>query len=303
MISRCLTTGSSAASTPERPRRAALAGCRWAEGPLYFAAGRYSRLERHPERPLAALGRNDRRHRRLPPPRGLHQRQHASTARAASSVASMAAAASAAPSTTARSPSSPTGTTASVSTARTMSSSNSDGSIWFTDPAYGIESDYEGHQAESEIGACHVYRVDPSTGRGPHRRRRLRPAQRPRLLARRAPALRLRHRRRRTSPTVPATSASSTSAPTAGSPAATSSPPAPPASSTASGSTTPAGSGPAPATASTATTRTAPCSARCWCRSRSPTSPSAARSGNRLFICGTTSLYSVLLPVNGVKLV
>jgi gluconolactonase len=40
----------------------------------------------------------------------------------------------------------------------------SDGSIWFTDPAYGIDSDYEGHKAESEIGACNVYRVDPATG-------------------------------------------------------------------------------------------------------------------------------------------
>lgn len=40
----------------------------------------------------------------------------------------------------------------------------SDGSIWFTDPAYGIDSDYEGHKAESEIGACHVYRVDPQSG-------------------------------------------------------------------------------------------------------------------------------------------
>lgn len=38
----------------------------------------------------------------------------------------------------------------------------SDGSIWFTDPAYGIESDYEGNKAESEIGACYVYRVDPN---------------------------------------------------------------------------------------------------------------------------------------------
>jgi len=36
-----------------------------------------------------------------------------------------------------------------------------DGSIWFTDPAYGIDDDYEGHRAESEIGACHVYRLDP----------------------------------------------------------------------------------------------------------------------------------------------
>jgi gluconolactonase len=39
-----------------------------------------------------------------------------------------------------------------------------DGSIWFTDPAYGIDSDYEGHQADSEIGACHVYRIDPDSG-------------------------------------------------------------------------------------------------------------------------------------------
>ncbi|MGH3739152.1 MAG: SMP-30/gluconolactonase/LRE family protein [Micromonosporaceae bacterium] len=37
-----------------------------------------------------------------------------------------------------------------------------DGSIWFTDPCYGIDNDYEGHRADSEIGACHVYRIDPS---------------------------------------------------------------------------------------------------------------------------------------------
>ena len=41
---------------------------------------------------------------------------------------------------------------------------HSDGSIWFTDPAYGIDSDYEGHRAESEIGGNHVYRVDPGSG-------------------------------------------------------------------------------------------------------------------------------------------
>jgi gluconolactonase len=40
----------------------------------------------------------------------------------------------------------------------------SDGSVWFTDPSYGIDSDYEGDRAESEIGGCHVYRVDPSDG-------------------------------------------------------------------------------------------------------------------------------------------
>ncbi|GEC05417.1 gluconolactonase [Streptomyces spinoverrucosus] len=40
----------------------------------------------------------------------------------------------------------------------------SDGSIWFSDPDFGISTDYEGHRAESEIGACNVYRVDPATG-------------------------------------------------------------------------------------------------------------------------------------------
>lgn len=40
----------------------------------------------------------------------------------------------------------------------------SDGSIWFTDPDYGIMSDYEGEQAAGEIGACNVYRIDPSSG-------------------------------------------------------------------------------------------------------------------------------------------
>ncbi len=40
----------------------------------------------------------------------------------------------------------------------------SDGSIWFTDPTYGIDSDYEGDAAPSEIGTCHVYRFDPATG-------------------------------------------------------------------------------------------------------------------------------------------
>jgi gluconolactonase len=41
---------------------------------------------------------------------------------------------------------------------------HSDGSVWFTDPDYGILSDYEGFRAPSEIGACHVYRVVPETG-------------------------------------------------------------------------------------------------------------------------------------------
>ncbi len=40
----------------------------------------------------------------------------------------------------------------------------SDGSIWFTDPSYGILSDYEGEYADLEQDGCHVYRVDGTTG-------------------------------------------------------------------------------------------------------------------------------------------
>jgi len=40
----------------------------------------------------------------------------------------------------------------------------SDGTIWFTDPSYGISAEYEGGKAESEIGSCNVYRFDPAKG-------------------------------------------------------------------------------------------------------------------------------------------
>ncbi|MFF3321486.1 SMP-30/gluconolactonase/LRE family protein [Streptomyces sp. NPDC002889] len=40
----------------------------------------------------------------------------------------------------------------------------SDGSVWFSDPDFGITSDYEGHRGEPEIGGCDVYRADPVTG-------------------------------------------------------------------------------------------------------------------------------------------
>ncbi|UNO38455.1 SMP-30/gluconolactonase/LRE family protein [Streptomyces sp. MST-110588] len=41
----------------------------------------------------------------------------------------------------------------------------SDGSIWFTDPDFGIISDYEGHRARSETGSRDLYRIDPAAGR------------------------------------------------------------------------------------------------------------------------------------------
>jgi gluconolactonase len=41
---------------------------------------------------------------------------------------------------------------------------HSDGGIWFTDPHYGINTDYEGGRQQPERPAC-VYRLDPADGR------------------------------------------------------------------------------------------------------------------------------------------
>jgi len=37
----------------------------------------------------------------------------------------------------------------------------SDGTVWFTDPPYGINSDVEGYPAESELDGCYVFCVSP----------------------------------------------------------------------------------------------------------------------------------------------
>jgi gluconolactonase len=40
----------------------------------------------------------------------------------------------------------------------------SDGTIWFTDPTYGILSDYEGYKADPEQAGCYVFCFDPADG-------------------------------------------------------------------------------------------------------------------------------------------
>ena len=66
-----------------------------------------------------------------------------------------------------------------------------DGTIWFTDPSYGF---LQGFRPAPALGD-YVYRYDPRTGATDRRRRRLRQAERARLLARRARPLRRRQRR------------------------------------------------------------------------------------------------------------
>jgi gluconolactonase len=41
----------------------------------------------------------------------------------------------------------------------------SDGSIWFTDPPFGILSDYQGNKGESELGKNCIFRIDGRNGR------------------------------------------------------------------------------------------------------------------------------------------
>lgn len=40
----------------------------------------------------------------------------------------------------------------------------SDGTVWFTDPTYGIMADYEGYKADPEQPTRNVYRLDPKSG-------------------------------------------------------------------------------------------------------------------------------------------
>ncbi|MCO5071426.1 MAG: SMP-30/gluconolactonase/LRE family protein [Rhizobiaceae bacterium] len=134
-------------------------GCRWAEGPAYFAAGRYlvwsdipnDRMMRYDEtdgsvsvfrQPAGNTNGHttDRQGRLVSCEHGgrrVSRTEHDGTIV----------------------------TIADSWNGKRLNSPNdvvvkSDGTIWFTDPAYGIDSDYEGNKSESEIGACYVYRVD-----------------------------------------------------------------------------------------------------------------------------------------------
>ncbi|MCK8779938.1 SMP-30/gluconolactonase/LRE family protein [Rhizobium sp. NTR19] len=137
-------------------------GCRWAEGPAYFAGGRYLIWSDIPNDRMLRYDENDGhvsvfrqpanfsngnttdRHGRLVTCE--HGGRRVSRTEHDGSVV----------------------TIADRWDGKRLNSPNdvvvrSDGSIWFTDPTYGIDTDYEGHRAPSEIGACHVYRVDPQT--------------------------------------------------------------------------------------------------------------------------------------------
>ena len=112
-------------------------GCRWTEGPAYFPAGRYLVFS---DIPNDRILRFDELTGRVGEFRAPARYANGHTVDRQGRLVSCEQ-----------------GT-------RQVTRTEPDGSIWFTDPSYGIDSDYEGHKAPSEIGACHVYRVAPGTG-------------------------------------------------------------------------------------------------------------------------------------------
>ena len=75
----------------------------------------------------------------------------------------------------------------------------SDGAIWFTDPGYGIDGEYEGHTDKFEL-RTNVYRIDPEDRARHAWSPTISPAQRACVLAGREAAL---HRRQRRHPWRP----------------------------------------------------------------------------------------------------
>jgi gluconolactonase len=136
-------------------------GCRWAEGPAWFAAGRYlvwsdipnDRMLRFDE-PTGTVGmfrgpaNNSNGHTVDPQGRLVsceHGTRRVTRTEHDGSITVIADA----------------------FEGKRLNSPNdvvvrSDGSIWFSDPSYGIESHYEGNKADPELDRCYVFRVDPN---------------------------------------------------------------------------------------------------------------------------------------------
>ena len=175
----------------------------------------------------------------------------------------------------------------------------SDGAVWFTDPGYGILSDYEGRRAALELPTA-VYRLDPDRGGGAEPV--IRDLERPNGLCFSPDETRLYvvdsgspggiHVYDVAGGRVGAGGASSTPAPAAR---------------TASAATPTGTCGRPSAAAATATTAstcsppTPPGSGRSCSPRAAPTCASGARRGNRLFMTASRSVYAVYLNATGAS--
>jgi gluconolactonase len=138
-------------------------GCRWTEGPAYFPAGRYLLFSDIP---------NDRTLRFDETTGVVGVFQHSSGFANGHTVDRAGRLISCEHGNRRVTRTEPDGSTTVLAdryAGKRLNSPNdvverADGTVWFTDPSYGIDSDYEGHHTESEIGGCHVYRIDPASG-------------------------------------------------------------------------------------------------------------------------------------------
>ncbi len=138
-------------------------GMRWAEGPVYFADGRYLVLSDIPNNRMLRWEEESGQVSVFRYPSGFRTGTRA-TVREGLSPASTATGESRGRNPTDRSPCWPTGSAQSASLLPTTSWSARTAPYGLTDPPYGILTDYEGNKAESEIGGCHVYCCNPQTG-------------------------------------------------------------------------------------------------------------------------------------------
>ena len=138
-------------------------GCRWAEGPAYFPAGRYLIWSDNPNNRMLRYDECDG---------SVSVFRQPSNYSNGNTVDRMGRLVSCEHGARRVSRTEFDGTVTTVAdryNGKRLNSPNdvvvkSDGSIWFTDPTYGIDSDYEGHKSESEQDGSHVYRVDPKSG-------------------------------------------------------------------------------------------------------------------------------------------
>lgn len=134
-------------------------GARWCEGPVYVPAGRYLLFSDIPNDRVMRWDETDGSVSVFQQPCG-YQNGHT-----LDPVGRVVACEHGTRQITRCEPDGSTTVLASAFRGRRLNSPNdvvvaSDGGIWFTDPTYGIDSDYEGHAATSAIGAAHVYRID-----------------------------------------------------------------------------------------------------------------------------------------------
>ena len=141
-------------------------GCRWAEGPAYFPAHRALVWSDIPNDRILRYDEATGQRRRVPRARGLHERPHGRPRRAGSCRCEHGAR------RVTRTEHDGTITVLADSyDGKRLNSPNdvvvrSDGAVYFTDPSYGIEGYYEGYAAEPELDRL------PRLPRRPDRRAR-----------------------------------------------------------------------------------------------------------------------------------